>query len=347
MKYLSGHLAGFRDWFAYGVILFGMLGLPGLAPAQALRSQTIALETGWNAVYLEVDPPVSDPSSLFAGTPVGVVASHVSANRGAQFVLNPAADLLSSYGWSIWYAPERPDAFLTTLHSIYGGKPYLMFSATNVTLEISGSTVPERVSWTPDAYNFVGFSVSQPGAPTFDQFFGGSQALHHNKIYRLVNGTWRQTLKPAEESMRSGEAFWIYCDGRTDYTGPLQVSTRPVSGVNLSSHGGSVITFRNHTAYPLAFFVEHLTDPASPIPISTPMRVLDQETGEMATRSVHFDAGYFRQEFPALEAGMAISWPLSLRLQDAGPGERYSLLKVTTEMGTITYIPVTASRDDL
>ncbi len=350
MKDLPNHLAGIQGRFACGVILLGVLGmlaLPGLAQAQALRSQTIELETGWNAVYLEVDPAESDPTKLFAETPVGAVASHVSANRGAQFVLNPSADLLSTYGWSIWYAPARPDAFLTTLYSVYGGKSYLLFSATNATLEISGSAVPETFTWTPDAYNFVGFSMVPSGTPTFQQFFGGSSAHNHNKIYRLVNGTWRQALSPEEESMRSGEAFWIYCEGRSDFTGPLEVLTRPVSGVNLSSQAGSEITFRNRSAYPLAFAVEHMTDPASPIPISTPLRVLDEETGELSTQSVHFDAGYFRQEFPALEAGQAISWPLSLRLQDAGPGERYSLLKVTTELGTVTYIPVTASRDDL
>ncbi len=347
MKYLPGHVAGFRGWFSLVIILCGILGLPGLAAAQALRSQTIALETGWNAVYLEVDPTESDPAQLFAGTPVGVVASHVSARRGAQFVLNPAANLLSTYGWSIWYAPERPDAFLTTLHSVYGGKPYLLFSATNATLEISGSAVPEHLSWTPDAYNFVGFPVVASGGPTFRQFFSASAAHNHNKIYRLVNGAWRQTLIPAEESMRSGEAFWIYCAGKSDYTGPLQVATRSATGVSLSSQGGSKVTFRNRTAYPLSFFVEHLTNPAFPIPISTPLQVLDEETGGLSTRSVHFAADYFRQEFPALEAGQAISWPLALRLQDAGAGERYSLLRVTTEMGTITYIPVTASRDDL
>lgn len=351
MKYLPGLLAGCKNRFADAILRWGLMGLlvaaPELVLAQALRTQVITLQTGWNAVYLEVDPAVSDPTLLFAGTPVTVAASHVSPARGAQFVLDPSADMLSSYGWSIWYAPARPDSFLTTLYSIYGSKPYLLFSTTNSTLEISGFAVPERLSWTPDAYNFVGFAVVQPGASTFQQFFSGSPAHQHNKIYRLVNGTWRQTLSPGAESMRSGEAFWIYCDGRSDYTGPLQVTTRPASGVNLSSQGGSEVTFRNRTAHPLAFFVEHLTDPAFPIPISTPLRVLDEDTGDLATRSVHFDAGYFKQDFPALEAGQAISWPLALRLQDAGPGERYSLLKVTTELGTITYIPVTASRDDL
>jgi hypothetical protein len=317
------------------------------AEAQALRTQTIVLNPGWNAVYLEVDPTVSDPARLFAGTPVEIVASHVASKSGAQFVRNPSADLLGTYGWSVWYAPARPDAFLTTLYSLYGAKPYLVFAATNATLEIVGTVATERPAWTPDAYNFVGFSVASPGAPTFHQFFRGSPAHNHNKLYRLVDGTWRQVLNPDATTMRSGEAFWIYCDGRSDFPGPLEVTTKPTSGVNLSSQGGSEIVFRNRADHPVAYAVEHVVDPALPIPISTPVYALDESDGRSQTLSFHFGAGYFKQDFPPLEAGQAIRLPLALRLQDAGPGERHSVLKVTTDLGTVTYIPVTATRDDL
>lgn len=329
-----------------GVLLCALVNLQQVQ-AQAVRTQTLDLNPGWNAVYLEVDPMVSDPAELFAGAPIEIVASHVAPKRGAQFVRNPSADLLSTYGWAVWYAPARPDAFLTTLYRLYGAKPYLIFATTNASLEISGTPAPERLTWTPDAYNFVGFPVTSPGAPTFKQFFRGSPAHDHNKLYRLVDGAWRQTLDPSAETMRAGEAFWIYCDGRSTYPGPLQITTRPASGVILSSEGGSMITFRNETDHPISFSMEHVTEPGAPIPISTPVRTLNEESGGLETLSVHFDAAHFQQNFPPLEAGEAIRLPLALRLQDAGPGERHSLLKVTTDMGTVTYIPVTASRDDL
>jgi len=344
----SGCPAAWRIVCCLFPVVVSSLLLPGVSGAQALRSQVVALVPGWNAVYLEVDPAVSDPSALFAGTPVGVVASHVAPKRGAQFVRDPSADMLSTYDWHVWYAPARPDAFLTSLHSVYGARAYLMYAATNVVLEISGTVAPERLAWKPNAYNFTGFALAATGGgPTFQQFFRGSPAHNHNKLYRLVKGVWRQTLNPAAEAMRAGEAFWIYCDGQSDYPGPLQATTRSVGGVNLSSQGGDQVTFRNRTDHPVAFFIEHLADPAFPIPISTPVTVLDEAADGLQSLSVHFEAGYFRQDFPPLEAGRAIRLPLALRLQDAGTGERYSLLKVTTELGTITYIPVTASRDDL
>lgn len=352
MKKIAWNMA--RPWSQgqgfSAAILAGCVFLGGLAAmparAQAVRTQTIALTPGWNAVYLEVDPSVSDPARLFAGTPVEVAASYVSPGSGAQFVRNPSADLLSAYGWSVWYAPERPDAFLTTLFGINGATPYLMYAATNATLQISGTDATESPNWVPNAYNFVGFPVAASGAPTFQQFFKGSPAHSHNKLYRLVEGTWRQVLNPGAATMRSGEAFWIYCDGRSDYTGPLEVSTQPTTGVYLSSRAGSEVVFRNRTDHPISFAVEHLVDPAQPIPLSTPVRALDEAAGGLRTVSVHFEAGYFKQDFPPLEAGAAIRLPLALRLQDAGPGERYSLLKITTDMGTVTYLPVTASRDD-
>jgi hypothetical protein len=333
--------------YAFTWALFAALAFNTAALADLIRTQRVELVTGWNAVYLELDPSVSDPSALFAGQPVDVVATFVAPQRSAQFVRNPSASLLGTYGWSVWYAPARQDHFLTSLHSIYGAKPYLIHATTNAVLQLPGTVAIEQRVWTPNAYNFVGFSVASPGAPTFREFFRGSAAHNHNKMYRMVDGTWRQLLDPGAAAMRAGEAFWIYCEGRSDFTGPLEVSTRSTAGVTLSSRGGSEVAFRNRTPHPLAFTVEHLVDPAQPIPVSTPVRVMDEAAGGLRTLSVHFDAAHFVQAFPALNAGAAARLPLELRLQDAGPGVRRSVLKVTTDIGTITYIPVSASRDDL
>ena len=326
----------------------GGIYLCALAPAGAamVREQAISLQPGWNAIYLELDPTVRDPAVVFAGLPIDVVATFSAPTRGAQFVRDPSASLLGTYGWSVWYAPARPDAFLTSLRAVYGACPYLVHATTNVDLRISGSVALGKVAWTPDSFNFVGFSL-EDAAPTFRQFFRGSPAHNHNRIYRMVEGTWRQVMDPAAEAMRPGEAFWIFCDGRSDYPGPLQVSSRFTGGVVLTSRSGGQVTFRNRADHPLAFRVEHLTDPAQPIPLTTPVEALDEEAGGLTTLNVHFDASHFEQSFPALDAGRAVRMPLALRLQDAGPGERSSLLKVVTDLGTVTYIPVSASRDDL
>jgi len=311
------------------------------------RVQTIELNQGWNAVYLEIDPDISKPADLFANSPVDIVASYVPSKTTAQFIKNPSANMLSVYGWSVWYAPSRSDEFLSNLYDIQGAKSYLIHAKTNTSIQIEGTTAVEAVKWIPDSYNYVGFSVAASGAPSFETFFRGSSAHHHNKIYRLVDGTWRQVLNPGAEVMKSGEAFWIYCDGRSDYPGPLEVSTRMSLGVSISSLGGDQVVFRNRTIHPVSFSVEYSTNPNYPVPMSTPVMAMDEAAGGLRTVSVHFDAVHFEQSFPPLEAGDAMRLPLMLRLQDALEGERYALLKVTTDLGTITYIPVTATRDDL
>ena len=319
---------------------------PSSARAQAVRSQSIVLQPGWNAIYLEVDPQESDPAKLLADSPVDIVAAYTSPRRGAQFALDPQADMRKAYGWAVWYAPERPDAFLSTLYGVYGAQPYLVHARTNATLVLTGPPAPDHVDWTPDAYNFVGFSVQDPGGPTLEQFFRGSSAHRDSKIYRMVNGAWRQVLDPSAAPMRSGEAFWIYCRGRSDFRGPLQSGVASPFGVQLSSQSGDEIVFRNRTSHPVSFRIEHIADAERPIPISAPVQVINEAAGGLQTLTMHFPAGNWQQDFPPLEAGQSIRFPLTLRARDMDPGERSGLLRVVSDVGTVQYIPVAATRED-
>ena len=86
----------------------------------AQRIQTIELAAGWNAIFLEVDPPDPTPGALFAGTPVEIAAGYQVRSTAAQFVSNPGADLFRRAGWGVWYASTRPDAFLKNLDGVNG-----------------------------------------------------------------------------------------------------------------------------------------------------------------------------------------------------------------------------------
>ena len=318
------------------------------AHAQAVRSQTLRLVPGWNPVYLEVDPLVANPAELLANQPVDIVAAYDAPKNGAQFVDNPSADMLGVFGWAVWYAPRRPDAFLTRLYRLNGATAYLIHATTNAVLNIKGRIPPTRLQWQPDAYNLVGFTVQDPGGPTFQQFFGASPAHNHNKIYRLANGVWRKVVNPSTETMRSGEAFWIYCDGRSDYTGPLQVDAPSFLGLMLSSQGGGELVFRNRASHPLSFTVENVVADNDSVPFIVTVRTVDEQAGGgFRTATVALGSGPWVQPFPALEAGKGLRLPLDLLLRDAQAGVHYALLRVRTDLGTDTYVSVTASRDDL
>jgi hypothetical protein len=141
--------------------VFFLISCTVLSHAQVLHTQEVSLQAGWNAVYLEVSPEASDPATLFADTPIDVVASYVPSTRGAQFVENPAANLSSAFGWSVWYAPQRGESFLTSLYAIYGGKPYLVHATSNVNWSVEGQIVTEPVRWLPLRYvSLTGMATS-------------------------------------------------------------------------------------------------------------------------------------------------------------------------------------------
>ena len=82
------------------------------------------------------------------------------------------------------------------------------------------------LDWISDSYNFVGFSVNSASPPTFQSFFNGSPSHAGKPIYRLnvTSGLWELVGNPGITTMRSGEAFWIRCDGRSTYSGPVQLT---------------------------------------------------------------------------------------------------------------------------
>jgi hypothetical protein len=314
--------------------------------AQTSGTQTIVLQAGWNAVHLQVDPEPAFADDLFASLPVDSVAAFTPSSKGAQFVENPEASLLSAYGWSVWYAPHRADAFLSSLRLIHGGKSYLIHATTNTTWQLTGARVMPRTEWLADSYNLVGFEVNHPGSPTFREFFAGSPAHTHNKLYRMVEGTWRQVLDPSTAVMAPGEAFWIYCTGSSDYTGPLQVTTDSRLGLFLTESGGGELRLRNRSTHPLSLTLEHRNLAGQNVPMALAIKAYSEQDGQLSTILGRLPEGDWSRPLLTLEAGQAIRLPLELRLQDMPVGTRTSDLRVHTDLGTVFTVPVTATRAD-
>ncbi len=328
----------------------GSLLAPGSAAANApvspIREQVIQITEGWNAVFLEVDPVEFRPDLVFAGSPIDIAAALHRRSATAQFVRDPNANLFQREGWRVWYAPDRPDAFLSTLHAVHGGQAYLLHALEACTLRIAGEVVTTGIRWRPNGFNFVGFSVASPGAPTFAEFFAGSPAHRLDRIYRLSGGNWRRVSDATAESMRSGEAFWIYCEGSSDYQGPLHVKTR-VGGSVIVGRGVSGIVLRNLTGHPLVPRVEHVTGSGPPPPLSISVRVLNSDHALVSRASAALPTSDWVQDLPPLEAGRALLVPLEARPEEMQSGRLVSLLKISTDLGTENWLPVICVREDL
>ena len=338
-------------WFRLSVLRLSMavvavfLGV-GHADADILRSQTIQLQSGWNSIFLEVTPTNTSPNQVFTNLPIDIVASHYASHSSAQFMSDPSANMLRETGWGVWYAPARPDAFLKTLNAIHGNRAYLVHATTNFSWSVNGCVEPFTVQWVPKAYNFVGFCVDPVSAPTFQQFFSSSLAHNHNQIYRLVNGAWRQVTQPDAASMRAGEGFWIFASAASQYQGPLRAELGTFLGVFLKEQPSSIV-LRNEASHPLVVTLEHMPVGLNGIPLSIVIQVLGDPSDAVRSIPVSLSEGVWTQSLPPMSAASSIRIPLQARLLDMRQAVQMSLLKVTTDLGTVLWIPVYAIRDDL
>lgn len=311
-----------------------------------LRNQEIQLQQGWNAVFLEVEPADTAPAKVFEGLPVDRVATLFQNPSTNQFVTDPGVELFKGSGWGVWYEPGLPEAFLKSLDAIEGNRAYLVHAKSAITWKVSGRVTGALTKWQPDAFNLVGFPVQAVGGPTFAQFFAGSDGHRGQTIYRLVGGRWKKVLQPSSETLRSGESFWIHCKGASDFQGPLQVETASSQGLMLSQ-GASEVILRNRCPHPLTATVHHVAGDTLPLPLSIIVRSYGNPAAPVQTVEARRPAGAWEQALPPLEIGAALAIPLECRSAELLRPRQGSLLKITTDLGTETWIPLSGFRDDL
>jgi len=311
------------------------------ARAELLRTQTIQLHQGWNAVYLEVIPTSPAPASVFAGAPVSIVATFLGAETSVQFIRDPSAIGWKKEGWGVWYAPRRPDSFLTTLHAIAGNRAYLIQAEREFTWNVEGYVELSRAVWKPDSYNFIGFSLDPAAPPTFEKFFGGSKAHRSSRIFRLVNDHWALVTNPTGTVMRAGEAFWVECKGGSDYQGPLRIKAPDGNRLNFGDNIQSHLIVANESRDPAAVQVETIGTGAGLSLAYTMSAITDAGPQDVDADlpPVH--------SLATLEPGLRTSLRLKVRRERMTLASGGTLLKVSNGAGTLVWVPVTARRDDL
>ncbi len=329
------------------VFLFLIAGTFFSVSAESTRVQTFLLEEGWNAVYLAVDPVESDPDILFVDHPIDVVSAFDDTTFTQQFTTDKNVNLLKNLGWGTWYSPDREDAFLSELGSIYGQKAYLVHATEACTLPILGTVSVQSLRWNADAYNLVGFTLDALAPPTFETFFAGSEAFNESSIYCLENGIWKKVVDPANRSMKSGEAFWIFAEGSSAYQGPLSVSVGARGVINLAQNEMQDVVLKNASPYPLSPRVEHWVSSEEPLPLSIAVKVVGG-VGE-GIEDVPADLGdtSWEVDLPAINAGAGLKIPLILQADRMTRAEGTSLLCIKSDLGTETWVSVTGVREDL
>src|SRR5687768_5512692 len=87
------------------------------ARAQTI-TQTITLQPGWNAVWLEVQPADNSTDSVFANLPIASAWTRAERLSSVEFIQDPSEATFNGAGWLGWFHPSRPEAFLGNLFTL-------------------------------------------------------------------------------------------------------------------------------------------------------------------------------------------------------------------------------------
>jgi hypothetical protein len=223
------------DWLS-GAVFVAVVVFAASARAQT-APQSITLITGWNAVWLEVEPvyPAGDPKAgqpkapadVFTNTAIDIVATPKPLAGSAEFFGTepgsiPTTGGVTTFNKDDWQQWKRTDpASASNLSTVFGNRPYLIHTTAAVPMTLTGKVRFFRPTWTADRYNLLGFGLE--GTRTFNDFFGPSGTKHPvDKIFTLnAAGSWVKVTPSG--TMESDKAYWIFASGPSTYMGPVAV----------------------------------------------------------------------------------------------------------------------------
>jgi hypothetical protein len=302
--------------------------------------QSLALRSGWNAISLAIDPIDPAPSAVFTSLPVDKVAAYFPMRTPVEFIQDPSSQPWKQKGWRAWFAPSLPEAIVSDLHAIQGGQCYLVHATAATTLRIQGTVVHHRTHWRADSFNLVGFPVDPARPPTFKAWFAGSsahQSAARPLIYALDSSDrWKAIDRPESTLIQPGTAYWVFCQGASDYQGPLDVAipfTVAGAGVDFGDVSGTAtVRFGNATDVPIAVSAEFTPSDGLPVtferkPPNSPVR---QQLPLNPTASLG-----------ALEPGTSLELRLSLDRALMTTPSGAAVLIVRDDIGSMIRIPVT------
>lgn len=199
------------------------------AAAQVV-TQVFNLHSGWNSIYLEVQPAENQVTNLLADVPYSSIWTWSERESTVQFVREQSEVDYNAPQWLVHFPADRLESFKNRLHRLYRHNAYLVNMGTNsgVTLSIAGQPAPPLLRWNADSYNLRGFPVDPGSGPSCAEYFRYSEAHYDpvaqqiRAIYQLkTDGQWQ--LMVNTDRLQAGEAYWVWCKGGSTYTAPLEL----------------------------------------------------------------------------------------------------------------------------
>jgi hypothetical protein len=304
------------------------------------RTQTLSIEAGWNAVFLQVEPTEHDPAVLLKDTPFEIVSAFFPTVTSLQFISDPEQQQWKKENWATWYAPSREDSALSSLGAIYGNKGYLIFSSRAFQWSVSGEARLRPPRWQPDSFNLAGLPVSQDSTLTFETYFASSPAHLGQPIYALLDGKWSLIRNPAATLIKAGQAYWIFCKGASDYQGPIGVKLSGGTNLNFGTLASEqTITLQNNTAAPAQIFIETISSLGQ-----LPLNLNEPGPNALERNSTPLPKSLL---IPNLAAGSRKELRLQARRERLKSATTAALFKVTSSAGVELWFETSINRDGL
>jgi hypothetical protein len=337
------------------IVVFTLLGTLGQSAHAQWLSQTITLSPGWNAVFLEVQPEPDDSAGLFESLPVESVWAW---NR--QFsptrIINVNDMVPERPQWLVYLPAPEPDrpglpGSMSNLYAIQGGRAYLIKLGGTQTVDwtVKGKAVLPRANWISDAYNLTGFFVAPGSKPTFAGHFAASAAHlsgtppgNRSRYYRLdPGGAWQGV--DGNTVIERGKAYWVWCQGASGYTGPMQVISEHRGGLDfgdvLPEHR---LKLKNETNASITVAIEKLASetPAGQASAPPPVSLYYWDS---AARGWAALSGIVSVDIPAGSDSVLRLGVKRKQMPPMAGGGYQNVLSITDGLGQRLCVPVTSS----
>lgn len=312
-------------------------------------AQEFTLQPGWNAVFLNVQPAANKVQEVFSSLPISSLWRWADPRSGPQFISDQSEGLLDTAKWQIHLPTNRVESFQNNLFRVFRHSAYLLKLETNqpVVFTVVGQPGYQRQRWAPDAYTLTGFPVREPtNAPTLGFFFKPS-AAHYDAATDSVRGVYR--LQPDgswvplgnADTLRQGEAYWVYTRGASDYLAPLEASFQGLTSLNYGVGSDTkefTLNYRSREA-PLggsasASLSHLLTDQSLPLQISEFIQGSGNQWRDLPNG---YSVGYSGLSSQTLRLGAK---------RERITGLNYAGILTLTGSGVLHTIPVTVDRDE-
>ncbi len=203
--------------------------------------QSFDLESGWNSVFLEVDPAPAGADQLFNGQPFAAVwtrarQSLVDGPPDCADPDDPDCAPTAGGGWWVWLPATHTGHLAMNLRVIRGGRVYLIQATEPTTWTVTGRPNGSKMRWR-EGFNHAGLHVVEDvnSTPTFADYLASSSAHNSSVVYETMpDGSPSKIADPGTTRIAPGRGYWITSSREVEYDGPVSIDNGSLRGIDFA-----------------------------------------------------------------------------------------------------------------